>query len=193
MNIFVGGVNGVGKSTILRRVTQIDKRFEVIHLASGIMQQLGLAPGSYDALRDTPSKAQSAATTIMMQALVSRKTQQVRLIDGHYSYLIEGTQRSATDTWIKLLDAYVLVTAAPEVIWRRINSDEVLRDRDLFTADSSDAAKQAQLAQFIKVDETDFEALAKAHQKDHFVLTHNDDDVDRAAKQLINFCDTVKT
>lgn len=193
MNIYVGGANGVGKSTILRRAAQIDKRLEIIHLASGIMQQLGIAPGNYDALRATSRAVQDSATTAMIDALTARQTHKVRLIDGHYSYLVAGAFRPATAAWIDQFDALVLVTADTKIIWHRVQADEVLRDRDLFSSTADEAIKKAELTAFIENNRFEFELLSKKHQKDHFILTHNDDNVDRAAQQLINFINSITT
>ena len=192
MNIYVGGVNGVGKSTILRRATQIDKRLEVIHFASGIMQQLGLAPGSYDQLRDAPQPAKDVATSELVESLVSRRTHQIRLVDSHYMYLIEGKTYPSTRDWIAKFDALVLVTANSGVIWKRIQADEALRDRDLFSANDKLDNEHRELANSITDNQREFEDLVKRYHKDHFILTHNDDDVDRAARKLINFIDTVQ-
>lgn len=182
----------MGKSTILRRVAQMDKRFEVIHLASGIMQQLGLPPGSYDELRDASQPAKDKATTEMIHALVERHTHKVRLIDGHYLYAIAGQFSRAVGLWVASLDAYVLVTARTDVIWGRIQADEILRNRDLFAPGAKDSTEQEQLSRFINENAAEFERISKKYQKDHFILTHNDNDVDRAARQLINFCDTLQ-
>ncbi|HSX14939.1 MAG TPA: ATP-binding protein [Candidatus Saccharimonadales bacterium] len=187
MNIFVGGVNGVGKSTILRKVANLDSRFEVIHYASALMQQLGLAPGDYDSLHTIPQAKRLAVTQQMMENLAERRTQKVRLIDGHYLILVKGVISPIAGDWVKLLDALILIKAAPQVILDRIQKDEGWRDRELFTPEMSDQDCQALLADYGRQTEAEFDQLTQQFPIDHFILEHSDDDVERAAHQIINF------
>jgi adenylate kinase len=187
MNILVGGVNGVGKSTILRRVAQLDGRFEVVHYTSALMQQMGLAPGDYDDLRRFTQAQRTQATVELMKNLTSRQTSKFRLIDGHYLTLVWGEVTNISGPWVASLDALILITAAPEVVWRRISSDEYVRDRELFAVDSNQTDRRTQLTSYITQTEAEFDKLVLTYQKPHFRLDHSTDDVDRAAEQIINF------
>lgn len=157
------------------------------------MQQLGVKPGDYDALHAVPNPVRDTAMATIMTGLAERRTKKIRLIDGHYINTVWGEIHVVTAdwSWIGLLDAFVLIEATPAVVWQRISEDENLRDRELFTKHTSDTAKQAQLATYLQASHDQFDQLTSAYQKDHFVLTHNDNDIDRTAQKLIHFVDSL--
>lgn len=192
MNVYVGGVNGVGKSTILRRVTQQDQSFEVIHFASALMQELGLGPGDYDALHDTAKETSEAAMAKIINALVERQTTKIRLIDGHYLNTIWGHIKPIATDWIAGMDAAILITAQPSVVWRRIEQDEAYRDRELFPKGMKDKDAKVFLADYIGQTEHYFDQLVNKYDLEHFMLEHSSDDAERAAQQIITFCKALK-
>ena len=192
MNIFVGGVNGIGKSTILRRVAQIDKRFEVVHYSGAVMQQLGLNPSDYEAFHKVDMIRCNQATAEVMSGLISRQTAKIRFIDGHYLAIREGEIFRLAGDWVAGLDGLVLVAAELAVAWERLQIDGRWQSRRIFTPDATPSEAQTELARNLEQTSQEFERWSEQYQKDHFVLTHNDDDAERATRQLINFCDTVR-
>jgi len=192
MNIYVGGVNGVGKSTILRRAAQIDKRLEIIHYSSAVMQLLGLGPNDYEAFHKLSQKVCNQATSQLMNDLIRRQTERIRLIDGHFLAIHEGTIYQLAGDWVARLDGLVLVTASFEVQWRRLQTDDRWLHRRIFKPGATKSEAMAELPTYIEKTKHEFDDWAKQFRLDHLELAHNDDDVDRAAHKLINFIDTLR-
>jgi hypothetical protein len=103
-----------------------------------------------------------------------------------------NVQPLATD-WIAQMNAAILVTAQANVIWSRIEQDESYRDRELFPKGMKDKDAKIYLADYIGKTEHYFDELVNKYDLEHFMLEHSNDDVDRAAQQIITFATALKS
>src|SRR5665213_1727358 len=88
LTYFIGGVNGVGKSTLLKRIQE--KRpndFEVISGSKLLMESLGIA-GDYDALRALSNEQKAQAWAECVNQLLEAPRTANLLVDSHYVNLV---------------------------------------------------------------------------------------------------------
>ena len=128
MKIYVGGVNGVGKTTVLEALFK-ETGFPVKHATQEFLKFLGI-PGDYNELRKLDDEYRKLQLNqFMSEIAASRKS---FILDSHYLIMVDGVIKSVIDEWIKQYDLLIYLTAPAEVILERLNSDN--RDRALFSS-----------------------------------------------------------
>lgn len=133
MKYFIGGVNGVGKTTLLLAIKKARPDFEIIKGSQHLMEYLGF-PGDYDALRTMSFDYASEKFGEMIEILL-RKHENI-IFDSHYLNLVEGVlSPPVTGEWIQKFDVLLLLDASPETVLQRIQNES--RDRALFPRDTS--------------------------------------------------------
>ncbi len=180
MRIFVGGCSGVGKTTLLQSVKQKD--LNIIHATSSFMLWLGIK-NDYEALRKLPDPERERLLNQFMQELVSKSDSFV--LDSHYSIMINGKVKNSINGWVKSMDAFVLITAPCEVIFKRIKNDSS-RERALFPEFASEQDKLNLLQFFQDHLRAQSKELSYSLDKPYYELT-NVDDIETSAEKLINF------
>ena len=129
---FVGGINGVGKTTLLGAIVKKQKEFQAIKGSQYFMQWLGIKPGDYASLRSLPDNYKNKEMDKMVHWLIAQKsiTNKHLLFDAHYLNIKEDTiMVTATGNWIALMDALVVVTANNDEILHRIEIDQLSHKR----------------------------------------------------------------
>lgn len=113
MKIFLGGINGAGKTTILHRVELLSPNIKIAHGSREYMRFLGLKPNSYDRLRALPE----AEHKVMLSNFITSSLQTVSssetfIFDGHFVVFDQGESPIIKiSDWIKKFDVMVLVEA----------------------------------------------------------------------------------
>jgi adenylate kinase len=130
MKVFVGGINGVGKTTFLNA---LQKQMPEVHFVDGaksFMEWLGI-PNDYESLRKIDNVTANEKNSQFLAELCQQYDNLV--LGAHYLNLVNGKvlDKSLGD-WPKLFDYLVFLTAPAEDIYERINKDETSRDRALF-------------------------------------------------------------
>ncbi len=190
MNFWIGGINGVGKSTILKRVAVMDENLEYVSTSQLLMNHLGLG-GDYEKFRALPQSKKVAAMGVVMNQIKSKKTTICRLFDGHYTNLIYGDFSAVTGGWIEHMDGLVLIAAPLNDVYRRIESDYKTRDRGLYPNNKlPEGDKVALLSQFADLEETEFKQLAARYSLKNLKIKHKNDQIDQDASRIIDFVNT---
>lgn len=133
MKVFIGGINGVGKTTFLNALQKQMPEARFVDGAKSFMEWLGI-PNDYESLR----KIDNATANEKKNQFITELCQQYdNLVFGaHYLNLVNGEVRDVSlGDWPKLFDYLVFLTAPIEDIYERINRDETSRDRALFGPD----------------------------------------------------------
>lgn len=133
---FIGGVNGVGKTTFLTEVSIRYPKFRVIKGSSAFMEWLGIAQGDYKSLRALPDEYKRVEFDKMMNDLLSKPTEdgKILLIDAHYFHYKHGKMIDTTGDWMSMLDALFVITGRTDEVFKRVSEDN--KDRDLFPDDT---------------------------------------------------------
>ncbi|HSX42300.1 MAG TPA: ATP-binding protein [Candidatus Saccharimonadales bacterium] len=186
LNYFVGGVNGVGKSTLLDAIAKKSSNFRVVKGSEELMRWLGI-PGDYDALRALPREKKRVEWVKCLEKLLDDHYGHDLLVDAHYLNMIDGVVTEVVGEWIAWFDAAVLVTAPPAEILKRIEGDRA-RERGLFRSDESDklgvleAYQQQTRAEFCRITEGDLWDLIP-----NVVISHRQDKTSEAVDQFLKF------
>lgn len=138
---FVGGINAVGKTTLMNEIEATLSDFEVVRGSKLFMEWLGLRPGDYDSLRKLTDDYKDVELDKMMRWLVEQKPKNGKhiIIDAHYLNIKPDSVVDATGDWISLMDALFVVTAPNDEILKRIEEDEKQtgRSRPIFPESST--------------------------------------------------------
>ncbi|HSW65654.1 MAG TPA: hypothetical protein VLI54_00755 [Bacillota bacterium] len=175
---FVGGINGVGKSTIVRELVAAEPSLEHIHTTSLIMQWLGIAPGDYEHLQSLPEAHKTEQNQLMLTHHLGVAGQQYRqlVLDSHYLHILEGrTSQLITGDWPRFLGALVLIEADVESIHERISCDSPTRRRPLFLPGTTAAQQIDALSDYKRETREEFEAIATRFSLPHHIIENNGD------------------
>ena len=142
MHYLVVGVNAVGKSTLLRAVSE-RTGIPVLHATTELVRYLGMGL-DYDKLRGMDQDFTMKAWEAAAAELAQRYADKPYLLDGHILNLTEGKIIPRVGKWVGLQDALVMLKAKPETILRRLNAD-TSRNRDLFPSNFNEQHKLAVL------------------------------------------------
>ena len=184
---FVGGINGSGKSTVLKKIASKDERFEVIHGSKYLMECLGIEEGDYETLRSTPDNVKEKAKEQMAKEISSRKnSDKVILFDAHYIKIHEGKIDSAVKgNWIALFEKLFLIKSDPKTILSRIESDP--RDRKLFSSHCS--TEKEKVVFLSKCSDRTLSVMKEAGKKfgvPSFTIENKEGSIDKCVEDFLN-------
>ncbi len=126
--LFLGGVNGVGKTSIAQALR---KRLSVRVLdgSSELMKWLGIADGDYVKLRILPKKVKERALTDLFCALSKESGVETTIVTAHYVKVFNGKIAPSYGLWYSYCRVLILLIGNPESIVRRILYDELINKR----------------------------------------------------------------
>lgn len=150
---YMGGLNGSGKSTIIK-ILEPEKEIKVFHGSKMLMEYLGCE--SYSGLDAIPEKDQIKARIAFFNSpLFSSHTQRIGLIDAHYIQLRGNSkfETSMEDEWTGRIDLFLHVVAKPKLILDRILKDPHDSQRKLqkFKSSTRDYEEEIEYYQEISV------------------------------------------
>ena len=132
MKVHVGGIQGVGKDTLIDLVSTTQPGIPVIHFAQR-MKEIGLA-SSHDALlRRVDKDTRKRLRDVVFEEIESYDS---CFVNGHYalpirnvdSEAILGFEMGIPDEYVALFDSYLLIECPPESILER-RRDDIARKR----------------------------------------------------------------
>jgi adenylate kinase len=184
MKIYAGGVNAVGKSTLLKEAAKkLD--YEYVHGTTGLLNFLGFDK-DYEKLRALKQEERDIKYRKYIENLLESGGQNF-LLDAHYLGLVRGKVDRVTDSWLKDFDAFVLISASLEDVWKRIESDSKTRDRALFPADMPEAEMKHLLSEYQKQTSDEFKRLAELYKKPFVEILNEENKLGAGVQQLISF------
>lgn len=194
---FVGGVSGVGKSTLLEAVSNKQPDMRIVHGASMLLRALGLAPNDYEALRNTnENQKNSAYARIVMHEAVDNVGQPgVVVFDSHYLNLVRGgvhrTVGTLDESRMFALDGLILVTTTnPATIYNRVARD-TSRDRALFPVGATEATCNAIMHNYCDATQAEFERLTHVLAMPSLVIRNEETGFDQAVAKFMAFDATI--
>lgn len=174
---FVGGVNGAGKSTFLKKLALRDKgaKFTIVSGSREFMKWLGINPGKYSHLQKLDDKYKKRELGMMIKSIVrnSGQNKKTLLFDGHYLHYKRGAMVSALGGWIKFFKALFLIDAPAKVIVDRIYMDRKrrLNDRDLFPIGMSRKQKEKIIDFYRKITMDKVREISRRYGIPYFVIS----------------------
>lgn len=185
MNIYVGGINAVGKSTTLKKVAEMSN-YTYIHATSHLMDFFGFG-SNYEKLRSLTQQERDIGLKKSMESIIKNNPNGNVLVDGHYMTIVRGKVNKVTDSWIQNFDALILFTADTHIVLERIIEDSSKRDRALFPPNISENEMFLLLDDFNNKTEKEFELLANKYKKLFLKIENKKDKQEETILELLNF------
>ena len=179
---FVGGVNGVGKTTLLDAIAKTQPGFRVVKGSNVLMDYLGI-PGDYEALRTLPQEEKIDQFGRCLEGIFSHQNENT-LVDAHYLNLIRDEVYMATGEWLCHFNALVLVTAPTRQILGRIRRDRN-RDRALFRVDRS--LQERSLTDYKWKTLQEFQRQQEECAVPGLIISHQENGTAAAVQQFLEF------
>jgi adenylate kinase len=188
--VLFAGPNGVGKSTVIRALTERMPHSEHLAGSATLMRWCGV--DSYAGLAALSDEFKARKACEGMEQLLTQLDSEpgpVILIDAHMLYFNRGQVSSCTHDWMRRVGAVVSVTASPSVVMRRIVADELAgrRKRHMFTPGISDDARMRELRRFLRMARDHSLATATEWDLPALVVTNSTSSPDRAAAEIAAF------
>lgn len=184
---FIGGVNGVGKSTFLSEVSARHPEFQIVKSSSMFMGWLKLEPGDYDSLRALPDDYKRVEFDKMMNDLLSQSSTdgKIMLIDVHYFHYKQGEMIDTTGSWMSIFDALFVVTGDVEEVLKRIIKDNT-KNRDLFPQGVSLDEQRILLKKYLIKTIEKAREVSEKYNIPLFIINNIQGDIDKAVNSFLN-------
>jgi adenylate kinase len=155
--VCVGGVSGVGKTTLLRAYAAATDGIDEHVSASRIVQE-SIAPASFDEMDRLPESERVALRTLCAPLLRQRRdrVQGRLLVDNHFTHRNRTTgeiERILTEAELPLYDAFVVIQAPARELLRFRHGDDRARPtltcqqiEELLSCEHTEALRLAQVA-----------------------------------------------
>jgi adenylate kinase len=189
-NYYFGGVNASGKTAILEQLVSSDKdgRWEIIAGSTELMKWFGITDGDYDSLNYLSIEQKNFAYgELVLEKINNNKSGKSLIFNSHYLNAVHGLiYKTITGSWIKNLDALVLVESRPETIIERIEHDPT-RMRNLFQLKQSHTEQLKLLSEYLEKTKKEFGKLALKYSLPNLTIQNNQNELDISIEQFINF------
>lgn len=166
--IYLGGINGVGKTTIAQEVSKEFLTLRILHGATELMKLLGICAGDYDLLRKMSEKVKSQAVEEIFRNVAIESQNSDIIVVAHYVKILNGMITPSYGLWYGHCQKLVLVVGPPEDILDRISFDEKSGQkvqRNLFGVRSS--TRREQVGFLEKAQHTSSRVMRKAAKDFH--------------------------
>lgn len=184
ISYFLGGVNGVGKSTFSTEIVTRNPEFSLIKGSSFFMEWLGLDLGDYSSLRLLPKRYKHKELNRMMISLLSSPSNKKSvLIDAHYFHYNYGRLIDATGKWMSMVDVLLVVTADVKKILSRIEKDN--KNRDLFYDKISEKEKELMIEHYLEETLQKAQKISNKYKIPLFVLDNSEDNTKGIVKNFL--------
>ena len=189
--IFLGGVNGSGKSEFLTRLQSARGNWGVVQGSDALMKWLHIPPGDYESLRKVPReqtiKEYGALVCHEIKRNLAREHPLTLVFDSHYLNLVEGRIYSSVGgNWLSAFAALVLLWAEPQTILERLTKTPN-RDRRLFPKGLSRQRTLECLEDYTARTRLEFYRLANDFSLPHIIIRNENGQLDFAVEQFIAF------
>lgn len=192
MVIFVAGINGVGKTTLLQELVQRDQAFVHIKGSSILMEALGLQAGNYSALRTIPDETKDRVFGEIVTRLCNeyRHSSTIILIDAHILNLVHGVVKKVVNEWIKDVDKIILVEADVTTVLGRINKDSAVRNRGLLEGEQGKNIEdeREKMAEYMEHTRSEFISIAERYRLPSLILNNPDSEQSKSIEHISDFC-----
>lgn len=186
MHYFLGGINGVGKSSLLAEINKIKPEYLIINHSKEFMKWLGIGD-DYDRLRKKDPNSLSKLDSEFVNSLISKNSQKTLILNSHYTLLIKGKIFKPSCPWMAKFDVLILITAPAKEILKRINKDLSQRDRALFSPEISNEERLKLIRKYAELEKTEFVNLATKLKKPHLIIVNQEDKIQEAVNNFLEF------
>ncbi len=123
---FIGGINGVGKTSVAELICNLEPTCEVVKGSDVMMERLGIK-GDYDAFRSMNENIKNTEFIKLLSELKNKPSKTI--VTGHFVKILDGTLSPSLGPWYDICDNIVLLISNPKMVLKRIQSDDMLNKR----------------------------------------------------------------
>ena len=151
IKVYIGGINGAGKSTVLGALKNKEIATIVIPGSSSFMRWLGVDGNNYLGLQAMDDSVLREEMSLMIQDLLAEDfASKPVFFDGHYIKIVNGQAEDWLGDWISNFDVLIALRGRTEDILKRIEADGAsgARERNIFKSGMTDEDKIAALKEY---------------------------------------------
>jgi len=192
---FVGGVNGVGKSSFLKELSSRYAGFEIFCGSTEFMKWLRFKEGNHKNLMNLPDAYKDLELKKMMRWVLEKDVRKNKtlIIDAHYLNYKEGSLVDVTGPWMSLLDALFVISASPKNILKRLKNDKKRgRIRNLLPGGIPQDEKVKIIDKFLKLTIKKAQEISKRYGTPLFIINNEDNYLNEVIKEFLK-CDSAIT
>lgn len=191
--IFIGGINGVGKTSVIKTFSKKQRNRSLVFGSAFFMDWLGIKKGEYEALQKVPDKKALAELNEMVNYLVKKKKFDKYVsyvfIDGHFLNIRNGIAKKWVGKWFALMNGMVLMISSPTDILKRIENDmkKKNRKRNIFFGTETYKEKIKFIVKWNKMSENIIIELGRRYHIPIKIINNKGNNISKAVDQLTNF------
>ena len=190
MRIYVGGVNGVGKSTVLASVLAKHPDWKTVHMTGIFMDWLGFGQ-DYTRLRALPSEVRDRELAACIQEMMRVSADAPCFYDSHYLNMKEGKIDQIVGPWLSTFDGSLLISCPTPRLFERLQQDTKVRERGLFPKEMDGAASRELLETYAQKTRDVFVESARTHHLPAQEIVNTS--IEEAAEQVISFVERLRS
>ena len=182
----MGGINGVGKSHFLKTLKDVKPDYELIDGSTEFIKWLGFGE-DYEKLRRLMPEIRDSRLSEFINQTLNKSEAETLVYIGHYIVLVRGEIIHVVRDWLARFDGIVLMTASPEVILHRVNSDAHERDRALFKEGTSNEDAIKTLKDYQLKEHVAFLELAETFGIPKLLINNTEGNSESVVYQFLDF------
>lgn len=194
MRYFLGGINGVGKTTFLTEIQSLKLGFSVIRTSLKLFEWLDIPLGDYSKLRALPATYKNIQLENMMYSILKDDfyNNKDTIIEAHYLNLNMGAIYETIGQWVSEIDAFILINSEIKIVWNRIKNDSSNRNRDLFPINSTKSEQIALLEKYATLTKLKAKEISCQYKIPLLIIENEDNHLSRAVNSFLEFHNTLK-
>lgn len=120
--IFIGGINGTGKSTVGKELSK-STGIPFYEGSTELMKELGLDQGDYNLLRKVTEREKKMAIENIFRRINNLPDIEKAIITGHFVKIVNGKVTKYNGPWLDFCSHLIHVSSNPSLISNRIIND----------------------------------------------------------------------
>ena len=185
-SFFIGGVNGVGKSSIIYSICKVLSHAQKVADSSDFMEYLGLEINNYDTLRLMDSGLKNYKYEKFVREIISknRNSNNILLFDGHYLNFIHDIKIDVTGNWMIYLDELILIDTTTNILYNNILKDMHIKDREILKIIKNKRLAFKRLSLELSATRDKYRDICKVFGKNETII-YNNRSIDNSVDQIL--------
>lgn len=189
---FAGGINGVGKSSVLKEVCRINPKFRIFNGSRALMKRLKIS-NNYKLLESLNNNLKNKVQEKLMLGTILKwkKKRQHLIVDAHFYFFKKGKPINVVGKWISKFDGLFLIYSSPSEILKRIQKDEksLKRLRDIFPDNCGFSQKINNIKKYLKLETDLCKKISSKYSIPFFMINNQKGELKYSSKEILKNID----